>query len=304
MSAFPRDFKGIWVPKELWMDKRLTIVEKCIMAEIDSLDCGEEHCYAGNDYLGLMFDLHERTISQAITKLKRLGFIEQVAFDGRVRRLKSNLKTIYEKFYGSDFMQTSSPTSRIHEVSSPAKPIDRENKTKILKKEKKKKKENSAPPRTATPKIQFNSEERKFTGITEADLKAWREKFPGLNLDKELALCAEWALTTRRDNYRKSILTWLRNVQNSRGERQFAAGAAAQTPEVTVSKEDIMANKTLATRWEDGSIGKLPHGYSIAATPTKIEFSMPGWNFELDYDMTNSEFIKLSKPALKKMRLI
>ena len=33
-----RSVKGIWIPIEVWNDERLTMLEKGILAEIDSLD--------------------------------------------------------------------------------------------------------------------------------------------------------------------------------------------------------------------------------------------------------------------------
>jgi hypothetical protein len=33
-----RDFKGIWIPKEIWLSKDLTLQEKVFYVEIDSLD--------------------------------------------------------------------------------------------------------------------------------------------------------------------------------------------------------------------------------------------------------------------------
>ena len=33
-----RDFKGVWIPKEIWLNPDLTLVEKCLLVEIDSLD--------------------------------------------------------------------------------------------------------------------------------------------------------------------------------------------------------------------------------------------------------------------------
>lgn len=100
-QSLPRDFKGIWIPKELWLDKRLSIFEKSLLAEIDSLD-GPDHCYADNLYFQNMFDVRGRTVSEAISKLKKFGLVEQVGFDGRRRQLTSHLKTIYAKFYGSE----------------------------------------------------------------------------------------------------------------------------------------------------------------------------------------------------------
>lgn len=107
-DQLPRDFKGIWIPKELWQDNRLTIFEKCLAAEIDSLDHPARHCYAGNDHFSSLFQMSERTISQGIAKLKALGIIEIHDFDGRTRTLKSNLKTIYAIFYGSGVKPASS----------------------------------------------------------------------------------------------------------------------------------------------------------------------------------------------------
>ena len=33
-----RDFKGIWIPKDIWLTENLTLQEKVFLAEIDSLD--------------------------------------------------------------------------------------------------------------------------------------------------------------------------------------------------------------------------------------------------------------------------
>lgn len=44
-----RDFKGIWIPKEIWLNTHLTMNEKLFLVEIDSLD-NEKGCFASNDY--------------------------------------------------------------------------------------------------------------------------------------------------------------------------------------------------------------------------------------------------------------
>lgn len=33
-----RDFKGIWIPKDIWLSDKLTLQEKIMYIEIDSLD--------------------------------------------------------------------------------------------------------------------------------------------------------------------------------------------------------------------------------------------------------------------------
>ena len=105
-----RGFKGIWIPAEIWLDERLTALDKMILAEITSLDTGEG-CYASNKYLAEFCGSKENTISISISKLKEIGYLKQISFDGRQRVLKSCLienqrqtlkksKAEYEKIKG------------------------------------------------------------------------------------------------------------------------------------------------------------------------------------------------------------
>jgi hypothetical protein len=63
-----RDFKGVWIPKEIWLDKQLTWMEKIVITEINSLD-GIEGCFASNNYLAEFFNLTAGRISQIINSL-------------------------------------------------------------------------------------------------------------------------------------------------------------------------------------------------------------------------------------------
>ena len=38
MEKPSRDFKGIWIPKEIWESENLSIMEKVLFVEIHSLD--------------------------------------------------------------------------------------------------------------------------------------------------------------------------------------------------------------------------------------------------------------------------
>ena len=86
-----RDFKGVWIPKEIWLDERLNALDKIILTEIDSLDCGEDGCYASNEYIAKFCQCSEWKVSTAISKLIDLGYIKALSFDGRTRKLKSCL---------------------------------------------------------------------------------------------------------------------------------------------------------------------------------------------------------------------
>jgi DNA-binding MarR family transcriptional regulator len=85
-----REFKGIWFPAEVWLDERLTALEKMILMEIDSLD-NEDNCYASNEHLAKFCQCSQSKVSSAISKLKKLGYVRVKSFDGRKRILESCL---------------------------------------------------------------------------------------------------------------------------------------------------------------------------------------------------------------------
>ena len=74
MEKPARDFKGIWIPKEIWESNQLSIMEKVLFVEIHSLD-NERGCYASNRYFAEFFDISERQIQNRIAGLKAKGFI-------------------------------------------------------------------------------------------------------------------------------------------------------------------------------------------------------------------------------------
>ena len=86
-----RDFKGVWIPREVYLDNRLNALDKIILVEIDSLDNGEEGCFASNKYLADFCQCSQTKVSNSISKLIKCGYIETVGFDGRTRNLKSRL---------------------------------------------------------------------------------------------------------------------------------------------------------------------------------------------------------------------
>ena len=86
-----RGFKGIWIPAEVWLDERLNPLEKVILMEIDSLDCGEKGCYASNEYIAGFCQCSESKVAHAVTRLVELGYVSRKSFDGRQRILQSRL---------------------------------------------------------------------------------------------------------------------------------------------------------------------------------------------------------------------
>lgn len=86
-----RDFKGVWIPKKVWLDTRLNALDKVILMEIDSLDQGEKGCYASNEHLAEFCQCSKTKVSTAISKLIKCGYLYIQNFDGRKRELKSRV---------------------------------------------------------------------------------------------------------------------------------------------------------------------------------------------------------------------
>jgi hypothetical protein len=83
-----RDFKGVWIPKEIWLNTDLSIIEKVLLVEIDSLDNSDRGCFASNKYLAKFVQLSEGRVANIISDLKKRKFLIQVFFDGRNRGLR------------------------------------------------------------------------------------------------------------------------------------------------------------------------------------------------------------------------
>lgn len=93
MSAEHREFRGIWIPKEVWLSKSMTALEKVVLMEIDSLD-GDGGCYASNDYLAGFCQCSVRTVTRSLSHLSELGLIEIQSFNGRRRVIRSLLHPV------------------------------------------------------------------------------------------------------------------------------------------------------------------------------------------------------------------
>lgn len=88
-----RDFKGVWIPREIWLAENLTMQEKVFLAEIDSLD-NEQGCYANNEYFARFFGISKVRVSEVINSLVAKGWVKStlISTQGNKRILKKVLK--------------------------------------------------------------------------------------------------------------------------------------------------------------------------------------------------------------------
>jgi hypothetical protein len=121
-----RDFKGVWIPKEVWLDERLSMLDKGILAEVDSLDMGENGCFASNEHLAEFCQCSVTKVSTSITKLVDLGYLSVRSFDGRKRFLKSSLSKNERQTFKNckaDFQKVKDSNTSIRSLNKPAKSI-------------------------------------------------------------------------------------------------------------------------------------------------------------------------------------
>ncbi len=77
MNEYSEDFKGVRFPRNLWLDRSISFVEKSILVVVKNLDKSDDHCRATNNYLADFLQCSVPTITRAIAHLKELGYVEE-----------------------------------------------------------------------------------------------------------------------------------------------------------------------------------------------------------------------------------
>lgn len=99
-----RDFKGVWIPKEIWLNKDLTPLEKIYLVEIDSLDDGEFGCYASNKHFENMFGQVGPNISRTIKKLEEKGWIK-ISYEFKGKEVEKRIIKVQRPPYPDRYYQ-------------------------------------------------------------------------------------------------------------------------------------------------------------------------------------------------------
>jgi hypothetical protein len=94
-----RDFKGVYIPKEIWLTPELSGYERLIFMEIYSLD-RKFGCIAGNEHFAEWLGISERQVQEYIKRLKDRELISveiNKAKDTRVIRIIGRLAHVTEE---------------------------------------------------------------------------------------------------------------------------------------------------------------------------------------------------------------
>ena len=69
-----KEFKGVWIPYEIFINKKLTDKEKFVYSMIIFLS-KENECTISNDYIGNLLNICNVQVSRIINSLKKKGYI-------------------------------------------------------------------------------------------------------------------------------------------------------------------------------------------------------------------------------------
>lgn len=85
------NLEGLWTPKEYLYAEDLSEREVKLMSYIRMLD-QKDHCWASNATLGKLLGINTQSVKNLLVGLKKKGYIEQVSWDGRYKRIIRCLK--------------------------------------------------------------------------------------------------------------------------------------------------------------------------------------------------------------------
>jgi len=141
-----RNFKGIWIPREIWLSTELNLQEKVFLIEIDSLQDDVKGCFAGNKYFAEFFQMSESRASQVISGLQKKGLVS-------IKNIRKGPLTVERQIWISDAFNilkaaVSSPSGSSDSAfrilqSAPLESCEHINTTDIINTDKDKKKEDA-----------------------------------------------------------------------------------------------------------------------------------------------------------------
>lgn len=92
MESNNRVFTGIWIPKDIYLNKDVKWISKILFLEIHSFTANGKPCFMSNEHISRFLGVSVRQVTRLITELKNIGWIEETSFDGRKRFLKSKMR--------------------------------------------------------------------------------------------------------------------------------------------------------------------------------------------------------------------
>jgi DNA-binding MarR family transcriptional regulator len=71
----PEVFKGVWIPRAVFVIDDLTLHQKIVVSMVINLT-SDEPCYATNHYIGEILGIHPTRVSVHLNNLKKMGYLD------------------------------------------------------------------------------------------------------------------------------------------------------------------------------------------------------------------------------------
>lgn len=87
---YKTDFKGLWMPREIYLRRDINALEKFLWTEIYTLHDREKGgCFASEEFFCERLGIQRRNLYKMLKHLKDIGLVEDVHFDGRMKIRKA-----------------------------------------------------------------------------------------------------------------------------------------------------------------------------------------------------------------------
>lgn len=238
-------FTCLVIPAEILDLEELTLFEVHLLAYVDALYCPNHGgCFASNEYLAKkMRGAKVNTVAKAITKLRSMGLIEDVSFNGRKRVIRACIGKTIEKVQsksaldlnpslgwikiqpcigqksksGLDKNPSGVPLVLIHDSKEDIK-------DKYIAESAEKPTQSATPLRGKEALISFSFTSKEFENITAEDLQQWQVLYESIDINRELMEMKQWILSNpskakAKKLWRKFIVGWLQRANEKSTNR-------------------------------------------------------------------------------------
>ena len=82
-----RQFKGVWIPADIWLNTDLSPLDKMLYADVDSFSSRNATYYKSNQTIATELGVGVATVQRSLSKLIDAKLISRKSYDGRVRHL-------------------------------------------------------------------------------------------------------------------------------------------------------------------------------------------------------------------------
>lgn len=289
-------FTGIFIPVEILNIVDLTPTDIILLSWIDALYCKDHGgCYAKNDYLGKKLHLKEKSVSEIISKLMKIGLVEKVGFDGRTRVIRA----CKEKWYQPE--SASGLNRSLHPVKTGGRGRSEPESHNIYIKEERKDKDIARTASQPRFDILFSFEDSSFKNITDKDILDWKELYPSVDVDLQIKKMIQWNLSNSKQakskkQWRKFINTWLsKNNEELINKKSYQS---AKKGGESNEKENYDLCKRIVSGYESPTYSLNLLSKELEFTPKGngqpicLSYSELGFNEQLQNNLRKCAFVK------------